>query len=206
MSFLQARSGGKLHLRREDDARFTRCGHQITNSWWPATDGDICEHCAPPTKPPDLNPARDGKTHINVYSRGRTPLGRWLSNFAREPYTHPRDGRFASVEGHWYWLGVDPAEPRRDELRLLSGFGAKKLGRHLRSADWPKAPDFQNRIREALNLKCAANAVMYGRFRRSKLPLTHYYVYSDMVVNVPEAKWILDELERIRKHGWRIPS
>ena len=46
-------------------------------------------------------PAEDGITHVNVYSRGLTTLGRWLSNFAHCPI-ETEDGPFASIEGYWY--------------------------------------------------------------------------------------------------------
>jgi hypothetical protein len=46
----------------------------------------------------DIKPSEDGVTHINVYSRGNTELGRLLSNFAHTPFSHPEFGEFASVE------------------------------------------------------------------------------------------------------------
>jgi hypothetical protein len=38
-------------------------------------------------------PEDDGKTHINVYSKGLTELGQFLSNFAEAPAQTP-DGEF----------------------------------------------------------------------------------------------------------------
>lgn len=32
---------------------------------------------------PTINPDEDGRTHINIYSKGGTELGRLLSNFAQ---------------------------------------------------------------------------------------------------------------------------
>ena len=51
-----------------------------------------------------LTPQNDGITHINVYSKGKTTLGRWLTNFAHTPID-TIDGHFESIEGYWYWLG-----------------------------------------------------------------------------------------------------
>lgn len=45
---------------------------------------------------PKFHPKTDGVDHINIYSRGRTPLGQALSNFAHTPFEHPKDGKFAS--------------------------------------------------------------------------------------------------------------
>ena len=53
-----------------------------------------------------MNLEDDGITHINVYSKGATALGRALSNFARIPVMVVPNGRFESVEAYWYWLRV----------------------------------------------------------------------------------------------------
>lgn len=70
-----------------------------------------------------LKPDEDGVTHINIYSKGKTEIGRWASNFQYAPIVID-DGHFDSVEGYFYWLGT-----RNAQLRFLSGFAAKKLGR-----------------------------------------------------------------------------
>lgn len=64
-AFLQARSGGPLHLRqsREKSGSLlpkTRCGFWITASWWPAVDGDLCRRCVPlwPASSRGRGPAR----------------------------------------------------------------------------------------------------------------------------------------------------
>lgn len=46
---------------------------------------------------------KDGVDHINIYSKGKTSLGRFLSNFAQADI-ETEDGNFASIEGYWYWL------------------------------------------------------------------------------------------------------
>lgn len=53
------------------------------------------------------DPKMDGVTHINIYSKGKTQLGRVASNFAYFPFEIPNDGRFSSVEGYWHWLGLE---------------------------------------------------------------------------------------------------
>lgn len=40
------------------------------------------------------SPIDDGVTHINVYSKGRTKLGRDLSNFAAIGIIHPSDSQW----------------------------------------------------------------------------------------------------------------
>lgn len=65
----------------------------------------------------------DGVDHINIFSKGQTPLGRFLSNFTHCPFQHPEFGAFNSIEGFWFWLGS-----RDDKLRQLHSFAAKKYG------------------------------------------------------------------------------
>jgi hypothetical protein len=67
----------------------------------------------------------DGIDHINIYSKGKTELGRWLSNFSECAIKHPFDGYFNSVEAYWYYDITG-----NEDLRLTSGFEAKQLGRN----------------------------------------------------------------------------
>jgi len=137
----------------------------------------------------------DGVDHINVYSKGATRLGRWLSNFTPCKLI-TEDGEFASIEGYWYWLGC--THPDRDRLRTAYGFRAKQLGRELRADDWPSTPDFRDKIKAAIEYKVNNNPEMKKILLDNKLPLRHYYVYCGKIVEVKEAEWILDIIRNIR--------
>lgn len=138
----------------------------------------------------------DGVDHINVYSKGATILGRFLSNFARWPM-QTEDGPFQSVEGYWYWLGCKDVD--RDLLRYVSGFEAKELGRELGCADWLDSEEFKSKIKQAITLKINSHSDMRAQLESCRLPLTHYYVYGSKRVNVPKAKWLLEHLESFKK-------
>lgn len=146
-----------------------------------------------------FNPAEDGVTHINVYSKGATPLGRLLSNFARTPL-HLPDGPFASLEGYWYWLGVQA--PHGEPLREVSGATAKQLGRTLRERyPAPELPDFQQRITTAMTIKVAQHADLRKQLEQSTLPFAHYYYYgSPTNAKVVDAgfPWITSHWELLR--------
>lgn len=141
-----------------------------------------------------VNPKEDGQTHINMYSKGNTWLGRQLTNFAYTPFTHPEDGYFESVEGYWYWLGC-----KDDRLRHLSGYDAKKLGRILGVSDWNPAPEFQRKIKLAITAKIQQIPKIKEELKKSTLPLTHYYVYGTKVIDVEGGQWITEHVETIRK-------
>ena len=78
-----------------------------------------------------MDSTTDGVDHINVYSQGKTQLGRNLSNFSRFPICTD-DGNFYSIEGYWYWLLT-----KDDSLRKMWGFKAKAHGREmLKGGEW----------------------------------------------------------------------
>lgn len=139
---------------------------------------------------------RDGVDHINVYSKGETALGRFLSNFADSPF-ECEDGRFRSVEGYWYWLGAG-GSPRRDELRSVCGFAAKALGRSLRAPDWQTGDEFKRKIAAAIRAKLEGRPDMLAALRGNRLPLRHYYVYGGKVVEPAGCEWILAAIEEVR--------
>ena len=139
-----------------------------------------------------LNPLEDGVTHINIYSRGKTPLGRWLSNFAESPFTHPVHGNFMSVEGFWYWLGT-----RNEALRNLYGFEAKKIGRNSPTIIQLDEQVFKEEIAIACWAKLWSN---YGKvfiLAGSVLPFEHYYVFGKTVKDAG-FKWLLGMWEQFR--------
>lgn len=141
-----------------------------------------------------MNPQEDGITHINVYSKGKTELGRFLTNFAHAPFVHPEDGFFKSVEAYWYWLST-----KDDSLRETYGFRAKELGRQLGGKDWLEDENLKTKIKDAIFLKIFSNKKMLAEFKNSSLPFAHYYVYGGVkVVEPKEGKWIIDFIEGLR--------
>lgn len=148
----------------------------------------------------DLNPLEDGTTHINIYSKGKTLLGRFLSNFSYAPFNNGTDGSFYSIEGYWYWLST-----KDDKLRTLIGYDAKSYGQAICGKDWPIDEEFKTKIKTAIERKIFYNHEMYNNFIDSKLPFSHYYVYGSKVVEPKEGKWIIDFIEQLRKDWqWKV--
>lgn len=146
-----------------------------------------------------LDPEKDGITHINVYSKGNTPLGKFLSNFTPIPIVTKEDGEFMSVEGYWYWLLCEPTSSR-DQLRKLYGFQAKSLGRALSiNKNWPidENEEFKNKILYAIRYKIM-NSTFLDEFKNSALPFEHYYVFSGKVLETNRGRWMLEFLESFR--------
>lgn len=142
-----------------------------------------------------IDHTKDGIDHLNIYSKGQTELGRWLSNFTKEVFICD-DGEFASIEGYWYWLSCKHKD--KDKLRYLYGYMAKRVGRNLGCPDWLDAEEFKLKIKSAMEIKLFTNVKMFKEFKKNTLPFTHYYVFGGKIVDVPEAKWILDHWEYLR--------
>lgn len=136
----------------------------------------------------------DGIDHINIYSKGKTDLGRNLSNWSKHPFVHPEDGKFTSVEGYWYWLSS-----KNDNLRGLWGYKAKEQGRAVGGSDWNDSEEFKRKIRLAIKSKIDQHPIIAEGLTVSVLPFRHYYQYGNRVVEPKEGKWIVDFIEDYRK-------
>jgi hypothetical protein len=121
-----------------------------------------------------FNPNEDGVTHINVYSKGRTELGRSLTNLAPTPFRHPHLGEFKCVEGFWYMFVTCQAQFQR-----MDGWTAKREGdKAHRVREMDKAT-----LKEVYLLKLQYNPRIKDMLLANTLPLEHYYVYGDKVVS-----------------------
>lgn len=118
----------------------------------------------------------DGFDHINVWSRGKTELGRALSHFAKAHFTHPVFGTFHSMEAYWHWLR---SVNRPDHLRHLWGFMAKKAGKEQTTFLFEDRQMFMDLILDGNYHKISQNKDIEQMLVSSKLPFDHYYVYGD---------------------------
>jgi hypothetical protein len=149
-----------------------------------------------------IDPAEDGITHINIYSKG-TSLGRFLSNFA--PYKIPYHGVvLGSVEALWYYLKVaDRAEPQDlKELIPLSESAAKKKGKELvEKYGEDHVDNFMEIIEWAIRYKIdTAPPKIREEFFSSTLPFEHYYVMYGKYIHAGH-EWLIDLMDTIRKEG-----
>lgn len=159
------------------------------------------------------NPVNDGIDHINIYSKGKTELGRWLSNFSKVHLDLVEDGEFESIEAYWYWL-IAKQQGYKDEwdlhhLRKTHGFDAKQSGRLLTSnKDWLETEEFKNKIKTALSSKILgpAGKKFLKEFEESTLPFTHYYNYSGKIVEPKNGKWVIDYIEELRRKQKKFRS
>lgn len=147
----------------------------------------------------ELNPDKDGETHINIYSKGKTELGKLLTNLANTPFDY--DGQhFGSVEALWYWLLSDK---KRMDFIPLNGFEAKKMSKTLSQEERVEIDDaFRSEICEGFRCKLRCNKNIVKMLFESELPFTHYYYYGKdgnyKIMDLPQHKWQCDEYEKLR--------
>ncbi|MNU19603.1 hypothetical protein D3C71_78340 [compost metagenome] len=137
---------------------------------------------------------QDGVTHINVYSRGNTDLGRMLAHFTFSPFVHPYYGPFNSMEGFWYYIKARKPE---DALRTLHGWEAKELGKQL---EHMRRPNFKELIVEANFHKITQNPRLLAMMKGSVLPFDHYYLYGPgkILIRPKGFEWLVEGFESIR--------
>ena len=132
----------------------------------------------------------DGIDHINVYSQGKTELGRKLSNFAWTPFEIPGLGRFESVESYWYATitGVDA-------LRSLVGYQAKKFG-----IRYPviRSHPTKEELKIAYLAKLDAHPMIKEMLIQNNLPLKHYYIYGGKAMEPKQWQWTVTLWEEIK--------
>lgn len=160
-------------------------------------------------------PEEDGIDHINIYSRGKTELGRVLSAFS-ECDISKSYGEFKSIEGLYHYLKVMRAlkvHSKRVEnvpltycwvkrtladLKGASGVRAKSIGKLARESiinwgvDYIDQPDeeFTNEIIEATEQKIRLNKELRKMVLANSLPYLHYYVKdNDKAIYMPHFAW-----------------
>lgn len=126
-------------------------------------------------------PLEDGITHLNLYSKANTELGRFCSNFAKCTI-ETEDGHFDSIEGYWSWLSISEENENREKFRHLFGIQAKKYKDSLYKEGDPGRFDesFQEKIHKAIHLKFQtplAQKYLNQYKEMLKLPICHYYYY-----------------------------
>lgn len=142
------------------------------------------------------DPSQDGITHINIYTKGKTKLGRALSNLSSHSFTYEPYGFFKSVEAFWYYYLTGC---QHDELKLMNGFDAKKQGKKYRDDRIDKDGLSQHDkevILGAIRCKLNNHKEIKQMMSENNLPFAHYYFYGQednaKVTELPQYSWIVD--------------
>ncbi len=155
----------------------------------------------------EYNQNTDGINHINVYSKGKTELGRLLSNFA-ETMIKTKKGDFHSVESWWYWIKMNNINssclvPLFDEkqihaIRHRPGKSAKDYFRFLYKQDSVVNNPSKEQLKEIYKLKLEQHPRIKKLLLKNTLPLTHYYIMFEKKISADEYLWTVQLWEEIK--------
>lgn len=134
----------------------------------------------------EFSPSEDGISHINVYTRGATVLGRGLSNLSDCNIEHPYFGHFRTLEGLWYYMKTGFKD---DTFRIVKGLSAREQGKKMPSAQYPL---FNKMFKLGMLEKLDRNQNLQHELINNDLPLAHYYVYGTRVHQLNHHQWQLD--------------
>lgn len=138
----------------------------------------------------------DGITHINVYSRAQTELGKAASNFAMTQIVHPEHGIFSCMESYWMWVATGMMH---HNLKTMTSGYVKKFAKRFHRVFHD---NFDLMMLQGLHLKLQQHPAIYTLLMESDpdLPFAHYYVYSGEQKDMFErSRFWLMELEAIRQ-------
>lgn len=144
-------------------------------------------------------PRFEGKDHINIHPKSKSPLGRALSFNFKSTFKHPIHGLFYSFGAFYFWL-LSGGEA--NDLRNLYGRKVMTLGETKHVARI-KNKKFKNEIIEGLWYKIKCNVYIQELLVKNKLPITYYYYYGDpmgkvlVYSKVKEFSYILEAIEEI---------
>ena len=146
-----------------------------------------------------INFLQDSTNHINISSRGRTFLGRFLSQNKRCYLSLP-EGVFQSVGGYWYYLTT-----KEKDLRLfeVNGWETELLAAQLqplpRKEQLPTS-ELQAKIKKALDIKIKWSEYWQEEFTESTLPFLQYHLDANgnVVDESTKYRWLLNHLEARR--------
>lgn len=170
-----------------------------------------------------INPKEDGKTHINVYSKGKTSLGRALT-LMNNNKIFTRHGEFVSFEAYYHFLKFyfayqldcstskfedPPYFVIRDILMYEKCQNAKERSYYLKKnglwkdmdfSKYSRLPEFRERIYAAQLYRLKTNKWYKENFLLNDLPFLHYYIYSGKVVLATNHQWVAEQLNYIREN------
>ncbi len=141
-----------------------------------------------------LDPKNDGITHINIYTKGKTDIGRVMTNMYHEDIEI--DGiTFPSIETYWHWLGVK--SEYKDKIKNLSGFLAQKQGRIYKKEYGRDTSlseeEFNKKIYDAIVLKGKKHLDLFKSLDKNNTLFVHYYdIYGNIVDKTDKSKPLID--------------
>ena len=150
----------------------------------------------------------DGITHINMYSKGKTKLGRMLTNMSNIEFKvilNKKEVTFKSLEGYWYFLQIYFLTKKINyDFVDIDCFEAKIKGKEIlanidRGMTEETYERFKGYIIKGLQSKLKKNSEIYTLISENNLKFAHYYYYGngEFTQTLPQYNWIVEAVEKI---------
>ncbi len=136
----------------------------------------------------------DGYDHINIWNRGNTQLGKFLSHGTKTPFIHKHFGKFCSMEAFWKYI---QSEERDDRIRVMSGITLRSFSRQLNML---RINNFKAIILDSEWQKIQQYPEYIELMKESKLPFDLYYFNKKSNVRIRPTyfSWLIPGINEIR--------
>lgn len=143
---------------------------------------------------------KDGITHINIWNKAETDLGRWLYQSAKTPFVHPEFGPFNSVLGFWKWFVEE--KPNDDFRYAYDGQVKTTAQKRNNKAKTRWIKDMKKVFLVVNYMKIIQNPEIKEAMINSTLPFREYYYHTGATVtiriNQRGQEWVCAMFEEIR--------
>lgn len=132
----------------------------------------------------NFDPNDDGVSHINIYTKGRTKLGRLLSHMS-DLHVEIDNEHFHCLEGYWHFLRTGSIHTR---FKILNGFEAKRYAKTVPTV-WNK--DFRTEFLKGIALRLEQNSVLINLLNETNLRLVQYHHHNGKVTVPKDTEWYI---------------
>lgn len=161
----------------------------------------------------------DGINHINIYSKSKSKLGRYLSHFSEFGFDIAND-HFKTLEGYFYFVLLkyyfkkfNYKVPKKVKEFLMTSKGVEikktmqdffKINK-IQNKDLNKiksSKEFQNEILKGIEARLLQNKILIEELQKNSLPFEHYYVFGDKIIDKKdEFQYIINFYENFKKEN-----
>lgn len=141
-------------------------------------------------------PEYEGKSHINMYSKSKTFLGQFLSNFQHFPgYAKAVNAHYNHIEGLWQYMKTGD-----QSLCYMDAREAKNRANKLPNNYVVSPKEFYAVIRLAVFHKLVSDPTAYDKIKKLDLPVVHYYVMPGRGISYKDNCMGLEIVNLVIKH------
>lgn len=147
-----------------------------------------------------LSVDQDGISHINIYSRGKTKLGKQLTNMYHFKFIYD-NVEFISVEQAWHFYKFCKyPELANKILKLDSSFKCLDFAKANKQNDIDtQSVMFKELMKDVIRTRLECDEPLMNLLRNSWLPFEHYYAYSSKIHDQRHKyEWLINIFEDFR--------